>query len=155
MSSAQERTTRRSDLNATYVPVKTMPDADPDTDQILSQYDYNRADQLLKRLKIRGTGGPYLVASKRPLDETVAEPRTAASTKEQAEATRILVMDGSWAPASTIRFWMDAFINQGSQEHFAQRRALDRFNLSLRTMISVFAEEIPRAAGSIVTISGK
>jgi hypothetical protein len=138
VASAQERKTRMPELNATFVPVKVEPQGDPDSGWILENYDYNRADEILAALRMKRTGGPYMISA------------TRAVKKQKPD--RFLWLDASWAPPSTIPLWLNAFVNQASQEQFSQPRAFERFNLHLRTIISVFAEEVPQAAGSIIAV---
>ena len=133
-----ERVRHKRELNATYVPVKTsLPDS-ADADAVLKEYDYQRADRWLAALAPKRTAGPYLVSSKRPLGDSPPRP--------------LLILDAHWAPPSTIKFWIHAFQAQSFQEQFDQPRAFDSFNLHLRTIMSVFAEEAPQALGSIISI---
>ena len=48
---------------------------------------------------------------------------------------------------------MQAFWAQSFQEHFDQPRALDGFNLKLRTILSVFAEDVPQALASMFLVT--
>ena len=137
-ASAEERREKRAELNATFLPVDSEPGADPTTDWLLQHYDYNRADEILAAVQGKRTGGPYLVSAERPL--------------KKDKPARYLWLDASWAPASTIPLWFDAFVNQASQERFDTPIAFERFNLNLRTILSVFAEEVPHAIGSIVAV---
>jgi hypothetical protein len=138
VASAQERNNSMSELNATFVPVKAEPPGDPDGGWILENYDFNRADEILAALKTKRTGGPYMISATGPV--------------KKQKPDRFLWLDASWAPPSTIPLWLNAFVNQASQEQFSQPIAFERFNLHLRTIISVFAEEMPRAAGSIIAV---
>jgi hypothetical protein len=139
---ALERKESTTGLNATFVPVDAVPADEPDLDWVLKHFDYQRSDQLLRALVGAHTHGPYLVSAMSPLQ-----------VKYQG---RLLVLDASWAPPSTIQFWMDQFVNQAGQERFDQPRAFDLFNLKLRTAIGVLAEGLPQARealASILTIS--
>jgi hypothetical protein len=138
-SVAAERMRSRSALIAAFVPTTEEAANDPDADWVFGHYDYRRADRLLASLDFRRTGGPYLVAQKQPLSKGAVKPA--------------LILDGGWAPPSTIRFWMQAFYGQSFQERFDQPRSFDLFNLKLRTIISVFAQQVPQAAGSVISLA--
>lgn len=135
--SALERKESTNKLNAIFVPVD-QPNIDTDIAWIEKHYDYNRADRILMNVPGVHTGGPYLVASMSPL------------TSEKSN--RILVLDASWAPPSTIEFWYSAFANQAAQERFDEPNRMDFFNLKLRTMISVLAEGLPQAKEALASI---
>ena len=138
-STDAERVSKKAQLNATYVPVSAEPPDQPDPDWVLSHYDYNRADEWIAELGLKRTGGPYLVSSKHPLSGSQKRP--------------VLVLDGSWAPPSTIQFWLRAFWAQSFQQNFDEPRALDMFNLKLRTILSVFSRDVPQAFASMVTLT--
>jgi hypothetical protein len=121
-----ERSVPTAKLNATFVPVDNTPTKDPALAWIVQHYDFQRADQLLFAIMGAHTHGPYLVSSQAPLQPNYRG--------------RLLVLDASWAPPSTIRFWIDEFLNQAAQERFDKPSSLDLFNLKLRTIISVLAQ---------------
>jgi hypothetical protein len=135
---ALERSHSRSLLNATFIPVKSRaPDA-IDVQWLVDNYDYQRADRLMQKLSGDRSGGPYIIASKRPLHESNQSP--------------ILRMDLSWVPAKVIRFWVDEFLNQAAQERFEDSRSLSRFELKMRTVVSVLAEGVPKVEEALGTI---
>jgi membrane protein YqaA with SNARE-associated domain len=63
-------------------------------------------------------------------------------------------MDLSWVPAKVIRFWIDEFLNQAAQERFEDTRSLSRFELKMRTVISILAEGLPKVEEALSTIIG-
>jgi hypothetical protein len=105
---------------------------------LVDNYDYQRADRLMQKLSGDRSGGPYIIASKRPLHESNQSP--------------ILRMDLSWVPAKVIRFWVDEFLNQAAQERFEDSRSLSRFELKMRTVVSVLAEGVPKVEEALGTI---
>lgn len=64
---------RRSQLNATHIPVKELPkgnEDDPDfAKRVLSVYDFARAKVLLNKFATNYEGGPYLISVKSPLSQ--------------------------------------------------------------------------------------
>ncbi|MBZ5623675.1 MAG: hypothetical protein LAQ69_33985 [Acidobacteriia bacterium] len=135
--SALERKESTAKLNITMVPVDSASGSQPALDWIVVHYDYNRADLLLAPLPGAHTHGPYLVSSLAPLSA--------------GAGNRMLVLDASWAPSSTISFWMDEFLNQAAQARFDRPRTLDLFNLKLRSIIGVLAEGLPQAREALAS----
>lgn len=137
-----ERERERRSLNATFVPVRTRPPADPTPEWVHANYDYSAAELLLAKLRPPRTQGPVLASQPAPLTSSSIGPT--------------LVLDMSWVPARTAGFWVQEFKNVTAQEHFDRPDAVRLLQLRLRTVISVIAEELPRvreAAASIVTVS--
>jgi hypothetical protein len=67
------RHVRRRNLNATYIPLKHVPDPGKSngdwSGSVLAAYDYAAAQILLARIQQTRQGGPYLVSVLKPLSE--------------------------------------------------------------------------------------
>jgi hypothetical protein len=138
-ASRLEASVDRALLNAIYVPVVAgSPDPDPSAEWIFNNYDYHRADDLLHKLPGVHLHGPYLVSTAQPLSRYTAGP--------------LLGFDLSWVPARTVRFWVEQFMAQGEQEPWDKPEKLATFELKLRTLISVAAENLPKTREGLAAI---
>jgi len=139
---AVERYRTRRELNLTLVPVMgtfEVPASVTDpigaaavAKQILDQYDYGRAQDLLLRLGINDAeGGPYLVSSAVPATKT-----------DRASGTQI-VFDMRRAVPKLAWDWVTAFMRLAAQERSWSAEAMAKLALNMRNVLAVAARETP------------
>jgi hypothetical protein len=124
-------------LNATYVPVTSVPVSPPNAKWLLEHYDFARARFLLRRLPGNLRRGPYFVSALRPLSVPGGEPR------------EYLLQDLSSVPPHLVDSWVIAFLDQSSQERFWKTSAVRQLGLKMRTIIGVLSLGLPEVRGSL------
>jgi hypothetical protein len=142
-----ERHRRRSTLNITLVPVKTIPELPTDLNDpkrvaqaaelVLAAYDYARAGVLfadLGQLAIRS--GPYLIS------------RLPATTG--SESVR-LILNMSHVSPVLVWDWMRAFCALSAHENSWNKTAVTKLALNTRNVIAVAADETPGILAALQT----
>jgi hypothetical protein len=133
------RALKSSQLNATFIPVKKSPDAEPDPQWLVNNYDYSAGTEMLVRAGIRGNAsGVYIVSVRAPLSRGSPAPP-------------FLVQDLSHVPPSLASTWVTLFINQAAQERFWNTNTIDGLVAKLRLAIAVTAEGVPSVKNAIAT----
>ena len=121
------RHVRPRNLNATYIPLKHMPDPGKSNGDwsasVLAAYDYAAAQILLARIQQTRQGGPYLLSVLKPL----SEPGVSAHLWEDLTG---VVPDLAWN-------WIKFFAYLAAQERSWSENSLQRFGLRLRNLIAV------------------
>jgi hypothetical protein len=121
------RHVRRRNLNATYIPLKHLPDTGKSNADwaasVLAAYDYGSAQILLARIRQTRHGGPYLVSVLKPL----SDPGASAHLWEDLTG---VVPELAWN-------WIKFFTYLAAQERSWSEDSLQRFGLRLRNLIAV------------------
>jgi hypothetical protein len=129
------RHVRRRSLNATYIPLKHLPDTGKsNTDwaaSVLAAYDYSAAQILLARIQQTRQGGPYLLSVLKPLSES-------GGSAHLWEDLTSVVPDLAWN-------WIKFFTYLAAQERSWSEDSLQRFGLRLRNLIAVGSRIPPTA----------
>ncbi len=127
-----------SQLNATWIPVKSLPANDPDPKWLVDNYDYSEGAANLVRAGIRNTAGIYIISVRAPLSHaTPMRP--------------FLVQDLSHIPAPLASTWVTLFINQAAQEHFWTPNTIDEMVAKMRLVIALSAEGVPAIKTAVAT----
>jgi hypothetical protein len=133
------RALKTSQLNATWLPVKSLPDSDPDAKWLVDNYDYAQGAVDLVRAGIRGNPtGIYIVSARTPLSRATPAPP-------------FLVQDLSHVPAALASTWVALFINQAAQEHFWNTNTMDGMVAKMRLAIALTAEGVPAIKTAMAT----
>jgi hypothetical protein len=127
-------------LNATWLPVKSLPSSDADGRWLVDNYDYTAATVDLARANIHGdTPGIYIVSMRTPLSRGNAAPP-------------FLVQNLSHVPATLASTWVTLFINQAAQERFWNTNTMDQLLAKMRLAISLTAEGVPEVKSAVATL---
>jgi hypothetical protein len=127
-------------LNATFLPLKTLPTSDPDGKWLVDNYDYSVAAADLARAGIRGdTAGAYIVSVRTPLSQGSAAPP-------------LLIQNLSHVPPSLASTWVTIFLNQAAQERFWNSNTIDGLLAKMRLAIALAAEGAPQIKTAIATL---
>ena len=128
-----KRHVRRSQLNATFIPVTKVPESGKSSAEsavkVLSVYDYYAAQILLNKLDKTYQRGPYLISVLKPLSGT------AAPVHLFQDLTGV-VPDLAW---NCIEF----FTYRAAQERSWKEESLRHFGLTLRNLIAVGGKVTP------------
>ena len=142
-----ERHRRRSALNITLIPVKSIPELPTDlndlkraaqaAEHVLAAYDYARAKVLFEDLGQRAIrSGPYLISRL---------PATAGS-----ESIR-LILNMSHVSPMLVWDWMRAFCALSAQERSWNTTAVTKLGLNTRNVIAVAANDTPEVLAALQT----
>jgi hypothetical protein len=131
----------RRQLNATRIPVGTLPAGDDVTPAWLQKnYDYAGATILLTRSGIPFQGdGMYIVSVTKPL------------TQQKAQSP-YLVIDLSKAPGRIAKTWVNAFLNQATKQDFSDTKNLQYVVADLREIVAITAAAVPQVQQQIGSI---
>jgi hypothetical protein len=123
-------------VNINYLPVSRIPTSDS-ADRVLEQYDYARAQVLLRVLPGPHFGGPYLVSVRTPLSSQTTAPKA------------YIAQDLSTVPDTLVGVWVREFLSQATQERLDSGFSLRGLALRLRTLIGVVALGLPDVVHSM------
>jgi hypothetical protein len=127
------RHVRPRSMNATYIPVNTLPRAGTSNGEwaanVLAAYDYAAADILLSKLRRDHREGPFLVSVLQPLNES--------------EATANLWEDLTGVAPDLAWDWVKSFTYLAAQQRTWSEVSLERFGLTLRNLIAVGGKVTP------------
>jgi len=133
----------RGEINIFYVPMEPIfEDTTPESLRVYfaqrseaqqiallqELYDHARAEVLLGRMRLTGSG-PFIVSVLKPLSKHPAR-----------ESEAFLVQDLSSVPPELVALWVDEFKRQVVREATKSPEHLRRLALNLRTQIAVLAE---------------
>lgn len=124
---------RPENLNATYIPLKQLPDAGNSNAEraanVLAAYDYAAAQILLSKVHSAYQHGPYLVS--------VLQPLSASGARAYLwEDLTGVVPELAWN-------WVRFFTYLAAQERTWSEESLQRFGLKLRNLVAVGGKVTP------------
>jgi hypothetical protein len=134
---ALEKYAKPIELNATYVPIDSIPPMSVSPEWVLHHYDYARAVVLLRALPGSHADGPYIVSSLKPL------------TGGESLTTDYLLQNLSSVPPDLVADWVKLFINQASQQNFWETQSASVLARRLRTAVGVRAIGLPEVQKSL------
>jgi hypothetical protein len=133
-------------INITYMPVRDDLSASQQSaanfkieDWLLDHYDYARAKRLLESIPGTSGDGPFIVSANHPVPESGAAP------------DKYLLENLNTVPVSIVKFWVDQFRIQTSQERWDQA-GLRGVALRVRTAIEIASIAYPEIRTSIATL---
>lgn len=134
-----------SELNATHIPVKTMPkySAVPAewAANVLAVYDYAAAQALLDKLDQTYQRGPYLVSVlKDPLSERTI------SVQEH------LLQDFTGKVPELVSQVVDLFTYRAAQQRKWTDESFRSFSLNVRNLVAVAGKVAPEVAGTMISL---
>lgn len=137
---------RRSELNATHIPVKTLPkEAKLLTDwaaNVLDVYDYTAAQHLLDKLDKSYQRGPYIVS-------VVKAPLSVQSEPVQ----EYLLQDFTGKVPELISQVFDRFISRAAQQtKWVTDDSFRGFWIDLRNLAAIVGNAVPDVVGRTVII---
>jgi hypothetical protein len=136
---------RPSELNATHIPVKSIPKYHKDLEKwaanVLEVYDYATAQKLLDKLDKTYRRGPYLISvMKQPL-----------SNGDTAIPVHLLQDFAGKVPELVSQF-VDFFTYRAAQQRTWTDESFQRFRLTLRNLIAVGSKVGPGVADAAIKL---
>jgi hypothetical protein len=130
-------------LNATWLPVTSLPASDPDAKWLVDNYDYTKAAVDLSSFGVRDPNAIYIFSVKAPLSKGAPKPP-------------FLKQDLSHVPTELASTWVTLFINQAAQERYWDSNTLAGIAAKMRLAIALTAQGVPNietAMGTWLSIS--
>ncbi len=106
---------------------------DEDIEWIVKNYDYVRANIILRTLSRESSHGPYIVSTRCPV--TLNKPMT----NEKA-----LIQDMTRTPSNLVEKWIRHFLKKATGEGSSFHRSLDELYLRLMEKMENFSEGVPQ-----------
>jgi len=136
---------RRSELNATHIPVTAVPTYNKDLEKwaasVLDLYDYATAQNLLDKLDNTYRRGPYLIS-------VLKQPLSNANTPIQMH----VLQDFTGKVPELVSQFVDFFISRAAQQQTWTESSLQSFRLNLRNLVAVAGKVGPGVANTVITL---
>jgi len=140
-----KRHRRPSELNATHIPVKTVPQHSKVLSEwaanVLSVYDYATAQKLLDKLEKTYQRGPYLISVlKDPL------------SKRTVPVQEHLLQDFTGKVPELVSQVVDLFTYRAAQQRTWTDESFGSFRLSVRNLVAVAGKVTPDVASAMISL---
>ena len=136
---------RRSELNATHIPVKTVPKYNKVLEKwaadVLDVYDYATAQKLLDKLDNTYRRGPYLIS-------VMKQPLSNGDTPIQEH----LLQDFTGKVPELVSQFVDLFTYRAAQQRTWTDASLQGFRLDVRNLVAVASKVGPGVADAMIKL---
>ena len=136
---------RRSELNATHIPVTAIPKYHKDLEKwavsVLEVYDYATAQNLLDKLDNTYRRGPYLIS-------VVKQPLSNANAPIQLH----VLQDFTGKVPELVSQFVEFFTYRAAQQRTWTEESLQNFRLNMRNLVAVAGKVGPEVANAVITL---